>query len=112
MPADFAVITGAFGWGQWALITHYISLLITLITSTTLFIYLWSAKRKARKNMGDNDIPYNAYMEIVFEGTLPPIIIGFVHVGLFADLQLVPVGLNTLWFSLTVRAQDWSCINV
>ncbi|KAH6908596.1 hypothetical protein BKA70DRAFT_1562630 [Coprinopsis sp. MPI-PUGE-AT-0042] len=89
-----------------SLITIYVSLLTTLLASASLIAWLWHKKLEAKAAMSDSNIPFGESISTVIQATLPPIVLGFVHVGLFAGLQLLPVGLTAFWFSFTALASQ------
>jgi hypothetical protein len=84
----------------------YVSLLTNLITSTTLVIRLWCAKRHAEASMGDRAsqalVPYKRLIGILVESALPPLLLGILHMALFFSLQRTVISLNVLLVSLTV----------
>ncbi|KAH6908608.1 hypothetical protein BKA70DRAFT_1280303 [Coprinopsis sp. MPI-PUGE-AT-0042] len=89
-----------------AVITTYVSLLTTLLTSTALVIWLWQERSKAKASTEINQVSYGESIGIVLKAALPPIVLGFVHIWLFANITHVLVGLNAFWFSFTVLASQ------
>jgi hypothetical protein len=81
-----------------------LSLLTTLLTSSGLIAWLWSERREAIIAKSDiTKCNYGESFRTVIKATLPPVLLGFVQVGLFAGFHLIPVGLSAFWLSVTVR---------
>jgi hypothetical protein len=93
------------------LIGIYVSLLANLIVSTTLFVWLWKARRSAAAKLGRSSsgakeaaIPYTRLMRILVESAVPPLILGLIHLALrLASFKPLIPGLGILWVSVTVR---------
>ncbi|KAH6908600.1 hypothetical protein BKA70DRAFT_273223 [Coprinopsis sp. MPI-PUGE-AT-0042] len=97
------------------LIGIYVSLLANLVVSTTLFVWLWKARRAARSKHGHSSsggkqatIPYTRLMRILLESAIPPLILGIIHLILrLASFEPIIPGLGILWVSVTVLAPQY-----
>jgi hypothetical protein len=102
------------------LVTIYISLFITFITSKALSLHTLSTKRSpVRLELDDpcppsyneiynnalahDRIPHERFLGTTLKPTIPVALIGTLHLGLFAGFHISPVAINAVFFSLTVR---------
>ncbi|KAH6905644.1 hypothetical protein BKA70DRAFT_1291759 [Coprinopsis sp. MPI-PUGE-AT-0042] len=100
----------------------YISLLANLIVSPTLIAWIWRAKREmescldTHQPLSHTQIPYNRLMRILTESALPPLLLGFVHLGLYLPSGDLMVGawrvLNVLWLIFTILAPQTIALRV
>ncbi|KAH6905653.1 hypothetical protein BKA70DRAFT_1503094 [Coprinopsis sp. MPI-PUGE-AT-0042] len=84
----------------------YTSLFVNFIVSPTLIVWIWRAKREVNSLLEHPDrpqtqMPYNRLIRILTESALPPLLLGFTHLGLFLSKGSFPV-LNVLWVIFTV----------
>ncbi|KAH6908601.1 hypothetical protein BKA70DRAFT_1280292, partial [Coprinopsis sp. MPI-PUGE-AT-0042] len=87
------------------LIGTYVPLLTNLIVAPALSIWLWRSRHTLTGKFGVKDThPYTRKLAMLVESAILPLLLGLVHVVLFAAFQVQAVAVNVLWLSFTVLA--------
>ena len=89
----------------------YVSLLANSIVCPALLTLLWQARKQTQSlgvgsalvNSSHERDPYTRLMGILAESALPPMVLGFLHLGLNFGIGFRTIAINVLWLSLTVR---------